>query len=119
MRILEVICPADAIPLSLTASLDGLEIGTSLHISSVILPPGVKTAIQGRDFTIATIAGAKAGDDEAKPAAGAAAVGTPAAAEGAKADAGKGDDKAPAKAAGKAPAAKAPAAKAGDKGGKK
>lgn len=103
-REVEVICPADAIPDSLTASLDGLEIGTSLHISSVKLPPGVKTVIQNRDFTIATIAGAKA-EDEAKPAAGAEAAAAPGDAAKAdaakKADAGK-DDKA-----------------GGDKGGKK
>ena len=110
-REVEVICPADAIPESLTASLDGLEIGGSLHISSVALPPGVKTAIQNRDFTIATIAGAKA-EEEVKPTPGAAGAEAGAAAaagaEGAKGEAGKkpdgakGDDKA-----------------GGDKGGKK
>lgn len=103
-REVEVICPADAIPEALTASLEGLEIGTSLHISSVTLPAGVRTAIQGRDFTIATIAGAKAAEEEAKPTAAAAATG--AAAEGAKADAGKADEK-------------AGGDKAGDKGGAK
>ena len=109
-REVEVICPADAIPESLTASLDGLEIGSSLHISSVALPPGVKTAIQNRDFTIATIAGAKA-EEEVKPtpgAAGAEAGAAAAGAEGAKAEGGKSAD-----------AAKGGDKAGGDKGGKK
>jgi large subunit ribosomal protein L25 len=110
-REVEVICPADAIPESLTASLDGLEIGSSLHISSVTLPPGVKTAIQNRDFTIATIAGAKA-EEEVKPTPGAASAEAGAAAaagtEGAKAEAGKKPD-----------AAKGDDKAGGDKGGKK
>lgn len=94
-REVEVICPADAIPEALTASLDGLEIGASLHISAVTLPPNVSPAIRNRDFTVATIAGAKA-EEEARPAtagaegAGAAPAGD-AKAEGAK------DDKAAAK----------------------
>ena len=92
-REVEVICPADAIPEQLTASLDGMEIGTALHISAVKLPPGVRTAIQGRDFTIATIAGAKV-EEEVKTTTTAAAEGAAApAADGAKTDA-KADDKA-------------------------
>lgn len=86
-REVEVICPADAIPEALTASLDGLEIGASLHISAVTLPPNVTTAIRNRDFTIATIAGAKA-EEEARPAAAAGAEGAAAASGG---DAAKGD----------------------------
>jgi large subunit ribosomal protein L25 len=113
-REIEVICPADAIPESLTASLDGLEIGTSLHISAVTLPPGVTTAIKNRDFTIATIAGAKASEEEAKPTPGASAA-APAAGDAAKADAAKGDDKAGAKPGAKPGAAKAEAPKGGKK----
>lgn len=109
-REVEVICPADAIPEALTASLDGLEIGSSLHISAVTLPPGVTTAIKNRDFTIATIAGAKAAEEEVKPAttaaAGAEGAAAPAA-DGAKAEAGKADEK--------ATAAKADAPKGGKK----
>ena len=41
---------------SLEANLDGLEIGDSIHISSINLQEGVKPAISDRDFTIATIA---------------------------------------------------------------
>lgn len=51
----ELRCSPDSIPESLIADLSGLEIGDSLHISSVALPEGVELTID-RDFTIATIA---------------------------------------------------------------
>jgi len=51
----EVICPADAIPEQLTLDIGKSDIGDSLHISGVALPPGVTPAITDRDFTIATI----------------------------------------------------------------
>ena len=44
------------IPEFLEANLSGLEIGDSIHISSVNLDEGVKPTIQDRDFTIATVA---------------------------------------------------------------
>ena len=44
------------IPAFLEANLDGLEIGDSIHISSISLEDGVKPTIDDRDFTIATIA---------------------------------------------------------------
>lgn len=44
------------IPEFLEANLDGLEIGDSIHISSVNLEDGVTPTIKDRDFTIATIA---------------------------------------------------------------
>ena len=44
------------IPEFLEANLDGLEIGDSIHISSVNLEDGVNPTIKDRDFTIATIA---------------------------------------------------------------
>ena len=47
---------ADAIPESIVISLDGLDIGDSVHISGVSLPEGAKPTIVDRDFTIATIA---------------------------------------------------------------
>jgi large subunit ribosomal protein L25 len=107
----EVFCPYDRIPASFEVNLEGLEIGRSIHISSVKMPEGVSSVIRGRDFTIATIAGAVKQEEET-PAAGAAAApaaGAPAAAAAAPAAGAKGA--APA-AAGKAaaPAAK-PAAK--------
>jgi large subunit ribosomal protein L25 len=113
----EVICSADAIPPFFEFDLTGLEIGRSIHISATTLPDGVKTVIKDRDFTVATIAGAKAQEEEVKPTAGAEAAAVSAAAGDAKAAAGAAGGKAAAPAAGgkaAAPAAKAaakPAAK--------
>lgn len=56
----EMIVPADAIPEFIEVNLAGLDIGDSVHISSVALPEGVTPTITDRDFTIATIAGAAA-----------------------------------------------------------
>ena len=44
------------IPEFLEANLSGLEIGDSIHISSIELQDGVKPTITDRDFTIATLA---------------------------------------------------------------
>lgn len=52
---LELICDAAEIPEEVEISLAGLDIGDSLHISAVTLPPGTESAITDRDFTIATI----------------------------------------------------------------
>lgn len=68
-RDIEVWCPADEIPEHFEVNLEGLEIGRSVKISAIKLGPGVSTTIIGRDFTIATIAGKKAEEEEAKPAA--------------------------------------------------
>jgi len=59
---------ADSIPEEIVVDLTGRDIGDSVHISQVALPPGTRTAISGRDFTIATIAGRKADTEEVKPA---------------------------------------------------
>jgi large subunit ribosomal protein L25 len=66
----ELIVPSDAIPDAIEASLAGLDITDSLHISAVKLPDGVRSVID-RDFTLATIA-VPAGfkDEELAPAAG-------------------------------------------------
>lgn len=53
---LELICDAAEIPSEVTVSLKGLELGDSLHISAVTLPKGTQSAIDDRDFTIATVA---------------------------------------------------------------
>jgi large subunit ribosomal protein L25 len=100
----EVVCVADAIPRVFEFDLTGIEIGRSIHISAVEMPDGVRTVIQGRDFTVATIAGAKAQEEEVKPVTEAAAV------EGAAPAAA--DAKAAAPAAGKDAKAAAPAAAA-------
>ena len=55
-REIELITLVSKIPESLEANLDGLEIGDSIHISSINLDEGVKPVISDRDFTIATIA---------------------------------------------------------------
>ena len=52
----EVTCPSNAIPDDLVASLAGLDVGASLHISAFHLPDGVVPTITDRDFTVATIA---------------------------------------------------------------
>jgi large subunit ribosomal protein L25 len=52
----EVLCTADNIPPELILQLAGLEVGDSVHASSVTLPDGVEFTISDRDFTIATIA---------------------------------------------------------------
>ncbi len=108
----EVIAPADNIPDVFEFNLEGLEIGRSIHISATKMPEGVRPTIQGRDFTVATIAGKKAEEEAtATPGAAAAEGAVAAGAEGAAA----GDAKAAAApaAGGKAPAAGAkPAAAA-------
>lgn len=53
---LELICKATDIPEQIEIDLSGYEIGDAIKISNVKLPSGVKSAIQGRDYTIATIA---------------------------------------------------------------
>ncbi len=52
---LELICDAAMIPDEIEISLKGLDVGDSIHISSVTLPVGSKSAITDRDFTIATL----------------------------------------------------------------
>ena len=52
----ELKSPVSKIPEFLEANLSGLEIGDSIHISSIKLEDDVKTIIQDRDFTIATVA---------------------------------------------------------------
>jgi large subunit ribosomal protein L25 len=51
----ELICDAAEIPDDVIVDLTGFEVGDSIHISSVTLPKGAKTAITDRDFTLATI----------------------------------------------------------------
>jgi len=65
---LELVCDAAKIPNEIANSLAGLEIGDAVHISSVTLPEGSKSAIEDRDFTVATVvapSAMKAEDEEA------------------------------------------------------
>ena len=52
---LDLVCESDKIPDDITIDVTGLEIGDSVHISSVKLPEGSESAITDRDFTIATL----------------------------------------------------------------
>jgi large subunit ribosomal protein L25 len=68
---LELVCDAAHIPNEIHVSLDGLEIGDSVHISNVKLPDGVTPANAEEDFTVATIvapSAMKAEEEEAAPA---------------------------------------------------
>ncbi len=74
---IELNCPVEAIPSHLTVDLSGLDIGDSIHISAVSVPPDCRPTITGRDFTIASVAPSSAVREEAATAAAA----PPAAAE--------------------------------------
>lgn len=52
---LELVCDAASIPDEVVISLDGLDVGDAIHISHVTLPQGAASAIEDRDFTIATV----------------------------------------------------------------
>ena len=75
-------CPADKIPDHFDVDLTGVEIGDSIHISSIALPEGVTPTITDRDFTVATIVGRAAEEAPAAEAEGAEAAAEGAAAEG-------------------------------------
>lgn len=53
---IELIVDAAHIPDQIVVSMNGFDVGESVHISSVTLPAGAKLAIEDRDFTVATIA---------------------------------------------------------------
>jgi large subunit ribosomal protein L25 len=79
----EIICLATDIPEQIEVDLTPFNIGDAIKISAVKLPKGAKPAIEGRDFTIATIAQPRAViEEEAAPAA----EGEAAAAEAPKAE---------------------------------
>ena len=114
-RKVELKCPSEKIPESLTIDLNDVDIGESFKISSVKLDPEVVPTIQGRDFVIATLAAPTVMKEPEKPAeaeategeegaeGATAAEGEKPGAEGEKKD---GDDK---KSAEKKPAEKKPA----------
>lgn len=104
---IEFHCAPEAIPTHIEVNVQALDIGSSVHINDLTLPKDVVPVIK-RNFTVATVAGRRAEEEEVKPAADAtAAAGAAAPAAGAAA---------PAAGAAAAPAAgakdaKAPAAK--------
>jgi large subunit ribosomal protein L25 len=61
-------CATENVPNELVVDLDGLEIGTSIKISSITLPENVKPTIQGRDFVVATVAAPTVFKEPEKPA---------------------------------------------------
>jgi large subunit ribosomal protein L25 len=73
---LELVCDAASIPDEVIIDLTGKEVGDSIHISTVSLPEGARSAIDDRDFTIATIVAPSAykKTEEEAPAEGAAAA---------------------------------------------
>ncbi len=73
----ELNCPVDGIPDHLTVSLEGLDIGDSVHISAVTLPERCRPSIAERDFTIASIAASSAVREEAATSAAIPAVAEP------------------------------------------
>lgn len=71
---LEMTCSVDNIPERVVVDLDGLDIGDSIHIDAVEMPPGARPVIRQRDFTIASIAASSAVKEEALAAAATAAT---------------------------------------------
>ena len=53
---IEVKSPVNKIPEAFEVNLDGLQIGDSIHVSSIDIDKEVKLLVSDRDFTIATIA---------------------------------------------------------------
>tara|TARA_B100000941_G_scaffold144163_1_gene102271 strand:- start:3382 stop:4125 length:744 start_codon:yes stop_codon:yes gene_type:complete len=66
-RKVELKCPSEKIPESLTIDLEGVDIGESFKISSVKLDADVIPTIQGRDFVIATLAAPTVMKEPEKP----------------------------------------------------
>ena len=83
-RKIELKCPAENIPTELIVDLDGLDIGSSIKISSIKLPENVSPTIQGRDFVVATVAAPTIIKEPEKPAEDATTEGVEGATEGAE-----------------------------------
>ena len=116
---IDLVCPVDGIPDRLVISLDGLNIGDSIHIGAVALPPGTRPTI-ARNFTVASIAAPTAVREEQAQAVAAAAAAKVAAEAAAAAGAAEGEGGTGAPAApGVAPAGAPPGAAAPAAGGAK
>jgi len=83
-RKIELKCPAENIPTELVVDLDGLDIGSSIKISSIKLPENVSPTIQGRDFVVATVAAPTIIKEPEKPAEETSAEGAEGTTEGAE-----------------------------------
>ena len=88
---LELVCDAASIPNEIHVSLEGLEIGDSIHISNVKLADGVVPANTDEDFTVATIVAPSAMKSEEEEAAPAGEVPTLEEGEGAEGGEGEGE----------------------------
>jgi large subunit ribosomal protein L25 len=89
---LELVCDAASIPNEIHVSLEGLDIGDSVHIGQVKLPDGVVPSNQEEDFTVATIvapSAMKAEEEETAPAGEVPTVEEGEAAEGGEAEGGE------------------------------
>ena len=113
-RKIELKCATENVPNELVVDLEGLEIGTSIKISSISLPENVKPTIQGRDFVVATVAAPTVFKEPEKPAEEAAVEG----AEGAE-EAAEGAEGATAEEAAKEGGEKAPGSEKGKEDQKK
>jgi large subunit ribosomal protein L25 len=98
---IEFTCKPESIPASIEINIMDMDIGDSVHINDIKLPDGIEPVIK-RNFTVATIAGRSAAEEEkpvaasdaaATPAAGAAAPAAGAAAPAAAKDAKKDEKK--------------------------
>ncbi|MEP9365799.1 50S ribosomal protein L25/general stress protein Ctc [Xanthobacter sp. VNH20] len=69
----ELDCPAESIPDHIAVDLTGIQLGASLHLSSVTLPEGVVSALHGDDTLATVVAPSGLKDAEADDAAAAAA----------------------------------------------
>ena len=67
-RKIELKCPSENIPTELVVDLEGLDIGSSIKISSIKLPENVEPTIKGRDFVVATVAAPTIIKEPEKPA---------------------------------------------------
>lgn len=61
---IELFAPVTSIPSHIDIDILELNIGDSVHIENIKLPEGVKPAIKGRNFTIASIAGRSKEEEE-------------------------------------------------------
>lgn len=111
---LEVVCRADSIPQEIEVSVAGLDIGGSVHLSSLKLPEGVRSAVTNRDLTIASVVSTRTSNMAVDATAAAAVSAADVPASTAKAPVAAKAAAAPAKGGkdAKAPTAKAPAAAA-------
>ena len=67
-RKIELKCQAESIPENIDVDLTGLDIGTSIRISSITLPQSAELTITDRDFVVATIAAPTIVKEPEKPA---------------------------------------------------